>query len=662
MNICLIGKYPPIQGGVSKQNYWIARGLARKGHKVFVVTNADEVEDTFRIQLNGADIVTGGDLAPIFPESSGYVEVHSTKPPDPREIYYIPMNNPTVTRLATKATDLIRKEGCEVIFSHYLEPYGIAAYLASLWTEVPFVFKHAGSDLYHLACNAELQTAYLEVMYKANMLISGGPSRKQLLAYGVHEERIRSDISFGLPTERFNPEVSSVSLKELMRKSFPSNGVEAHFDDALPTLGIYGKLGAYKGSFDLLQAMAALIRDGFRFNLVALSDGWRKPQFQRLVTELNLSNYVHLLPFQPHWRIPEFIRSITAAAFLERDFPILAHGPTIPSEVIGCGKCLILSEEVARKQPRRHKIRNRKNIIVVSDPKRHNELAAAIRFALEDPQKADEIGLAGFNDLGGDYQTYPKYIENFEALLATVAGQKCVDRKKMIATELDLNSPESLAEAARRIFPMSYGLLSDPQRMKLDGLSMNAEATTVSERVPEQIVEISQKILLVSEDADMATALLIRDRCRFETLMRKWENNRLWHVPPGEHLVDFSLGQSENFTPVVRGELEIAEFSYDIEEASPSAEGQPTRHQQTPVIILFHRASRPMRVNGQTKELIDLISKESMTVGEIFDTLIRRRRIQGEVERRQLKEACLAVLESLYWIGIIDFIPPNREA
>jgi hypothetical protein len=45
VRICIVGKYPPIQGGVSAQTYWAARGLAAGGHDVSVVTKAAEVED-----------------------------------------------------------------------------------------------------------------------------------------------------------------------------------------------------------------------------------------------------------------------------------------------------------------------------------------------------------------------------------------------------------------------------------------------------------------------------------------------------------------------------------------------------------------------------------------------------------------------------------------
>ena len=79
-------------------------------------------------------------------------------------MYYIPLNNPTVTRLATIAANIIRNERCGVIFSYYFEPYGLAAHLASYWTAIPYVLKHAGSDLNRLMALDELQTCYLEVL------------------------------------------------------------------------------------------------------------------------------------------------------------------------------------------------------------------------------------------------------------------------------------------------------------------------------------------------------------------------------------------------------------------------------------------------------------------------------------------------------------------
>lgn len=50
--ICVVGKYPPIQGGVSAQCYLMCRWLAERGHEVDVVTNADEVEECYRLRTD----------------------------------------------------------------------------------------------------------------------------------------------------------------------------------------------------------------------------------------------------------------------------------------------------------------------------------------------------------------------------------------------------------------------------------------------------------------------------------------------------------------------------------------------------------------------------------------------------------------------------------
>jgi hypothetical protein len=55
MRILIVGKYPPIQGGVSSHTYWLARGLGELGHDVSVVTNADRVEEMYRIPINMND-------------------------------------------------------------------------------------------------------------------------------------------------------------------------------------------------------------------------------------------------------------------------------------------------------------------------------------------------------------------------------------------------------------------------------------------------------------------------------------------------------------------------------------------------------------------------------------------------------------------------------
>jgi hypothetical protein len=78
MQICLVGKYPPIQGGVSARDFWISRWLAGQGHGIDVVSNADEVESGYRIRLLQGDAEW---LAPRF--ERGAVRVWATEPHGP---------------------------------------------------------------------------------------------------------------------------------------------------------------------------------------------------------------------------------------------------------------------------------------------------------------------------------------------------------------------------------------------------------------------------------------------------------------------------------------------------------------------------------------------------------------------------------------------------
>jgi glycosyltransferase involved in cell wall biosynthesis len=70
MKICIIAKYPPIEGGESSKAYWLARALGQRGHEVHVVTNALEVEEEYREQLSDYD------LKYKYQPQGVYVQIH----------------------------------------------------------------------------------------------------------------------------------------------------------------------------------------------------------------------------------------------------------------------------------------------------------------------------------------------------------------------------------------------------------------------------------------------------------------------------------------------------------------------------------------------------------------------------------------------------------
>ena len=420
MKLCMIGKYPPIQGGVSRESFWQTYALAQAGFDVHLVTNAQEVESEFRcIDLpflpSPLDSLVG---------ASGKVTAHYTLR---RRQEYIPWANPFVTKLASIATDVIKTYGCELIHSSYLEPYAVAAHLASRWTGGPYGIRHAGSDVGRLFRERALQTTYANIMLSADYLLVGSNTLRSCLHLGVDLDKLYQSPSHYLPTDYFNPSVPPLDINKLlavMEETLPKDEYYAPyhrlalkpFDPSLPTIGIYGKVGETKGSFDLLQALGRLRASGMCFNFLALTQG-RKPtldRFARSIDECGLSEVTWLLPFIPHWGIPHFIKACTAVCFLERDFPIALHGPVVPREVFACGTCLILSHEIAHKQKNHKQFRHDSNVLLV-DPHNIDELSQCLKVVVKEPTQCHAIGMKGYEELSAkeNFETYKSRLVSF---------------------------------------------------------------------------------------------------------------------------------------------------------------------------------------------------------------------------------------------------------
>jgi len=168
VRIAIIGKFPPIQGGVSMRTYWAAHALAARGHEVHVITNAKEVQPPFRMHMRPEDWrrcegTYGG----------GSVSVHWTDPVDASQSH-IPMASPFVSKLAAVAAGVHAERPFDVVFSFYMEPYGVAGHLAAQMTGVPHIVRMAGSDAGRLWHHPQLEALYDHVLRSAELVIIRG--------------------------------------------------------------------------------------------------------------------------------------------------------------------------------------------------------------------------------------------------------------------------------------------------------------------------------------------------------------------------------------------------------------------------------------------------------------------------------------------------------
>ncbi len=331
MRILMIGKYPPIQGGVSADTYWTAQVFAELGHHVTVLTNADEVEPAYRITLNEEDM----------PLLCGYrlqnaITVVSTHA-DRRHVY-VPANNPTISKLVGIGLRLIEEVKPDVIWSYYLEPYGVAALMLSMMTGVPYTVRHAGSDIGRLMQTPQLECLYREVFRKAMFVFSRSVHHSYLIERNVAPDCIMEPKTPRLPGDVFYPTTNGELPSE--------HGV---------ILGIYGKVGPMKGTQALLDALVRLRKEGVNLSIHALWGGRGLPEVLQqaedhgLTKEVDGKSMLTVRHFIPHWRVPSFIRSCHGMLFLENRFRVQFHTPGIPLEVNSCGRMLLTTREVVEK-------------------------------------------------------------------------------------------------------------------------------------------------------------------------------------------------------------------------------------------------------------------------------------------------------------------------
>lgn len=386
MRICVIGKYPPIEGGVSAETYWMCRALAERGHDVVVVTNAAEVDDDYRMEMSLQDI---GELNRQF-ANGGRLRVSWTSPWSERDWHHVPTGNPIHTRLVSLALQVVAEQKTQLILSHYLEPYGLAASMVGSFTGVPWVVRHAGSDRFRLIKNAELGGAYKATLRHADGVMFSG---SDLLGLGVEPERV-----IGMPARNFVPPSFSDTT--------PPMDLVAAFDSEIarstnrficpgplradkPIVGMYGKVGEEKGTFDLLRAYAAspFLQDTTQ--LVLLGGGANLPLLRETISKLGLSDRVWLHPFVAHWQVAAYLRSCRAVCLLERSFDVTQHGPGLLKEALACAVPTVVSAEVfAKNLPGLDERQVKELVRVIPAGSEAEDLASALKATLENHASA----------------------------------------------------------------------------------------------------------------------------------------------------------------------------------------------------------------------------------------------------------------------------------
>ena len=624
MRICLVGKFPPIQGGVSMRTYWSAHALALRGHDVHVVTNAKEAAPPFRMHMRSADWARCE--ATYGP---GSVTVHWTDPVDPSQSY-IPMASPFISKLATVAARAHSEHPFDVVFSFYMEPYAIAGHLAAEMTGVPHVVRMAGSDAGRLWHHSQFEALYDHVLRSAALVIAGGVVAERAIRRGVDPDRIALGGGFVVPEDLFTPDGPTLDLSALRAEV----AAEPTLRDLLwgdlppdrPYFGVYGKLGESKGSFALLAALDRLKRAGLEVGLIALAHGQAEVQkrFRARARKLDLADRILQIPFLPHWRVPEFLRGCVAACCLEQDFPIVFHTPIIACEVLLSGTCLVASTELIRKLPGHERLPHGYGCVAIEDVNDVDVLSEKLAAIVKDPEPIAAVatrGRAFARELQGDLTFFPQRLER---ILEAAAGRQQAPSSEGRATDI------ATAQLSDDRFPLTQLALAEIQKADRheNDASLSSDRAIDLERAHEVLAAV-EGLVAVGETHLRRLILAIRLEIAIASAERE-ATSRGGPDPLFRLLVPrWAMGDGDlaGLVPLRDPRLRIVEFDYDVAEFRSAQTLAELPEVPTPArsyIVVFGQCQKaprqPLLVDSLTARILKL-SDGRRTVSEIVTEL-----------------------------------------
>lgn len=408
MKICFFSKYPPIEGGVSAQTYWLSKALGEKGIEIHIITNALEVEEAFKEKM---DLENSEELKNYLPTNVFVHNLESVFRNLP--FFHIPQSPAYIERLISKGLEVIKNHQCDLIDSFYLLPYGLAGFFTKILTGKPQIFRHAGSDVSRLFLNPELKIIFRTALNNADRIVTSRGMSNFFQQSGINASRLHFQKWHFPCTDAFNPEAKEIDIKKL--------GINIQKTTPLITyLGKYNK--QYKGLYELAEALNSINADFF---LVMATGGRNIAEFESYLANLNnLRGKYKIIGFLPPWHIPGLIKRSNCIIQLENNFPIQIHSPVQLQETMAVGKTCLISDELYGKFREKFKLEDGKNVLV-ANPKDQNQLKEKLKLILAKPEILEKMSQAAYNAV--DWQTkFDEYIKDNLNLYKKAVNQEGV--------------------------------------------------------------------------------------------------------------------------------------------------------------------------------------------------------------------------------------------
>ena len=401
MNLLFISKYPPIEGGVSAQTYWLAKALGEKGHKVYVISNCWEIESRYR------EHIEENELHLLEPKN---VELFSTSPEFRPSI---PFSRYYESRLASMALDAIKKYSIDAVYSHYLLPYGVSALMLKKLAGKPWVLQHAGSDITRLFSFPQLKSIFVECFNNADKAIGYANTRQKFIENNIDTSKL-VHIGRSINIDEFNPNIKPFDFSKYGIKN----------DTTIFTY--FGKISGLKKTYEFVNAASEIKNEDFKIIFVA-EMGENAEKLKEHAKNLGILEKCTFMPFMPPWKIPSIIKASTCIVCPESEetpyLPKGTHGPQIAREAMAIGKPVIIGKGVKEKGIYKSTTENHDILVVDSADK--GDFSSMLKFVISNKEKTEEIGKNArrFAEANEKFDAYISSMENLFGSLMQQNGQ-----------------------------------------------------------------------------------------------------------------------------------------------------------------------------------------------------------------------------------------------
>ena len=299
--IALLSKYPPLEGGIAARTYWLACGLAARGHEIHVITNGISAGGEYHIKAADSGLT---DIKNLF--------VHRITDDIP---WHLPEDHEYGLTLLNLTLNVIREHSIQILDTGYLVPYGIVGHIAKRFTGIPHVIRHGGSDIEKF-----LKAHILEIVLRESI----------------------ADADRVVTTMYYKDLFESITPRTIPQPAYvPDESIFVHNNVTHPQfrLAYIGKINHYWQQKNLRLVVSIMHQLSGQFDCSIVGQGKGLDNFQRELGP-DIASGIKWQPFVAPWEMPRLLGQLDAIFILESSLP---H-PVISNlviEAVSCGVGII---------------------------------------------------------------------------------------------------------------------------------------------------------------------------------------------------------------------------------------------------------------------------------------------------------------------------------